>query len=267
MTNSTMPQQPVARDADGYYQYDPTQQVMQQDYAAYTAENHQVWQILYERQMRQLPGKATAAYLNGVSQVGFQPDRIPNFAEVNKVLEAATGWRIYVVPGLIPAKQFFDLLRTRNFCATTWLRKMEELDYLEEPDMFHDVFGHVPLLTNQPLGDFVVELSTLAIQYADDFPEALTAIQRLYWYTIEFGLIREADGLRIYGAGILSSSGETDFSLYSPEPLRLPYDPVKIMQTPFVIDVFQNQYFVIENFDQLTDSMEEVRNYLKTFQV
>ncbi len=253
----------IARDADGYFQYDPTAQVMHQDYSAYTAENHQVWQILYERQMRLLPGKATQAYLDGARQVRFQPDRIPNFAEVNEVLLAATGWQIYVVPGLIPAQQFFDLLRTRNFCATTWLRKMEELDYLEEPDMFHDVFGHIPLLTSQPLGDFVVELSELALEKVDH-PGALEAIQRLYWYTIEFGLIQEPEGLRIYGAGIISSSGETDFSLFSPEPLRLPYEPVRIMQTPFIKERFQDQYFIIDSFAQLTDSMGAVREYVES---
>lgn len=253
----------VARDAQGYYQYDPTKEKMNQDYSLYTDEDHQVWQILYERQIGQLQGKATQAYLDGIKQVGFQPDRIPNFEAVNAVLEAATGWRIYVVPGLIPAAQFFDLLRTRNFCATTWLRKMSELDYLEEPDMFHDVFGHVPLLTNQPLADFVVQLSELAYQYVEH-PVALEAIQRLYWYTIEFGLIQESEGLRIYGAGILSSSGETDFSLFSAEPQRLPYEPVRIMQMPFIKERYQDQYFVIDSFEQLIQSMPEIEAYVKT---
>jgi phenylalanine-4-hydroxylase len=252
----------IARDAQGYYRYDPTKEKMDQDYSLYTDEDHRVWQILYERQIEQLQGKATQAYLDGIRQVGFQSDRIPNFAAVNVVLEAATGWRIYVVPGLIPAAQFFDLLRTRNFCATTWLRKMSELDYLEEPDMFHDVFGHVPLLTNRPLADFVVELSALAFQYVEH-PAALEAIQRLYWYTIEFGLIQEPTGLRIYGAGILSSSGETDFSLFSAEPLRLPYEPTRVMQTPFIKERYQDQYFVINSFEQLVHSMPEIAAYVK----
>jgi phenylalanine-4-hydroxylase len=231
--------------------------LMRQEYDKYTADDFEVWQTLFERQMKALPGKATQEYLEGIKRVGFVADRIPNFDEVNEKLKAYTGWRIYVVPGLIPNKEFFELMRDGNFCATTWLRRKDQLDYLEEPDMFHDVFGHVPLLTNQPLCNFLVDLSKIALKYIDS-EIAIELIARLYWYTVEFGLIQEKEGLRIYGAGILSSSGETDYSLYSDIPQRVPFDVQGILDTPYIKDKYQMKYFVIDSYEQLYSSVPEI---------
>jgi len=246
----------LARDVNGYYAY-AREMTMRQEYESYTADDYKVWQILFERQMKNLPGKATQAYIDGIDIVKFEAERIPKFDEVNKILEPMTGWRVHVVPGLIPNKDFFELMRDRNFCATTWLRKMEELDYLEEPDMFHDVFGHVPLLSNQALCDFLVNLSNIALKHIDS-DSAIECVARLYWYTVEFGLIQEKEGLRIYGAGVLSSSGETDYSLYSDKPKRVPYNVQEIINTPYIKDRYQEKYFVIDSFEQLYNSVDEI---------
>lgn len=246
----------IGKDEKGYFKYTTSMQ-FRQEYEKYTEQDHQVWKILFERQIKGLPGKATSDYLKGIEIVKFASDHIPVFEEVNKILQSITGWRVHVVPGLIPNKEFFELMKNRNFCATTWLRKMEELDYLEEPDMFHDVFGHVPLLTKQPLCDFLVNLSTIALKYIDS-PEAIEAVARLYWYTVEFGLIQEEEGLRIYGAGILSSSGETEYSLFSDAPKRVPYNVQEIIDTPYIKDRYQEKYFVINSFEQLYNSMDEI---------
>ncbi|GAB4128867.1 MAG: hypothetical protein OHK0045_07160 [Raineya sp.] len=235
---------------------------MRQEYEKYTTEDFEVWRILFERQMKALPGKATQEYLEGIKRVGFVADRIPNFEEVNVQLQKYTGWRIYVVPGLLPNKEFFELMRDGNFCATTWLRKMNQLDYLEEPDMFHDVFGHVPLLTNKPLCKFLEDLSLIALEHIDS-EIAIELIARLYWYTVEFGLIREPAGLRIYGAGILSSSGETDYSLYSDIPERVPFNVSEILDTPYIKDRYQSKYFVIDSFEQLYASVPEIAKLVK----
>jgi phenylalanine-4-hydroxylase len=246
----------IERDENGYFKY-TRDLVMRQEYDKYTPQDHAVWKILYERQMKNLPGKATEAYLEGIGIVEFVADHIPKFDDVNVILRQRTGWQVHVVPGLIPNKEFFELMRDGNFCATTWLRKMEQLDYLEEPDMFHDVFGHVPLLTNQSLCDFLVNLSKVALKYLDS-PAAIEAVARLYWYTVEFGLIQEEAGLRIYGAGILSSSGETEYSLFSEQPQRIPYDVSQIIDTPYIKDRYQEQYFVIDSFEQLYNSVTEI---------
>lgn len=248
-------------DANGYY-LNAKSIALRQEYDKYKEEDHQVWQILYERQMPNLPDKATQAYLDGIQKIGFKSNEVPRFEDINKALQETTGWQIHVVPGLIPAREFFELLADRKFCATTWLRKMNELDYLEEPDMFHDVFGHIPLLTNQSLCDFVVRLSKTALKHFES-QAALDAIARLYWYTIEFGLIQEQNGLRIYGAGILSSRGETDYSLFDTHPQHFPYNPRVVMQTPFIKERYQDQYFVIESFEQLYNSMEEIDAFLE----
>ena len=240
----------------GYYKY-TLDMVMSQEYDKYTDEDQKVWNILFERQMKNLPGKATQEYLDGINRVNFQPNKIPVFDEVNALLKDFTGWKVHVVPGLIPNREFFELMRDGNFCATTWLRKMEELDYLEEPDMFHDVFGHVPLLTNKPLCNFLSDLSSIALKYLDE-PKAIEAVARIYWYTVEFGLIRETEGLRIYGAGILSSSGETEHSLYSEKPMRVPYDVNRMIDNPYIKDRFQEIYFVIDSFEQLYNSIEAI---------
>ncbi|TAF67101.1 MAG: phenylalanine 4-monooxygenase [Cytophagales bacterium] len=239
---------------------------LKQEYDKYTDKDVAVWKTLYERQIKNLPQKATAEYLRGIDTVQFVADKIPNFEEVNIILQKITGWRVHVVPGLIPNKEFFELMMNRNFCATTWLRRMEELDYLEEPDMFHDVFGHVPLLTNKELCNFLVDLSKIALKFIDS-PLAIECVARLYWYTIEFGLIREAGGMRIYGAGILSSSGETEYSLFSDVPKRIPYNVRQIVDTPYIKDRYQEQYFVIDSFEQLYSSIPEIEQVIAEYVV
>jgi phenylalanine-4-hydroxylase len=235
---------------------------MEQNYAAYTAEDFEVWRILFGRQIAELPGRATDEYLEGIRRIGFTAEKIPDFAEVNALLTGYTGWQLHVVAGLIGNKEFFELLQNRCFPSSTWLRRMEQLDYLEEPDMFHDVFGHVPLLTNQHLCDFLADLSRIALRFIDN-AYAIELISRLYWYTVEFGLIREKDGLRIYGAGILSSKGETHYSLHDPKPQRLPYDTRVIMHTPYIKERFQDQYFVIDSYEQLYDSTDAIEKVLE----
>jgi phenylalanine-4-hydroxylase len=246
----------ISLNEKGYYVYDTTLD-WKQAYHDYTEEDFNVWKLLYERQMQQLPHKATQAFLDGIEILHFSANEIPKFEQINLILKQQTGWQLHVVPGLLPNQSFFELMLKGKFCATTWFRKLEEIDYLEEPDMFHDVFGHVPLLTNQPLCDFLKQLSRIALKHIDN-EAVIEAVARLYWYTIEFGLIEEADGLRIYGAGILSSFAETDYSLLSDVPQRLPFHVETMMNTPYIKDRFQEQYFVIQSFEQLYESIEEI---------
>lgn len=240
---------------------------MTQDYSKYTPDEQDVWKLLFERQMAQLPGKACQAYMDGIVATGFPNVRIPNFdLDLNPRLAPITGWRVVAVPGLIDNRTFFELMADRQFPATTWLRRRDQLDYLPEPDMFHDTFGHVPVLSNQSFCDFLAALSRIALRFVDH-PEAIDMISRLYWYTVEFGLIQESDGLHIYGGGILSSPGETIYSLYSNVPRRLPYNVGVLLQTPYIIDHFQEQYFVINSFDQLFYSVPEIEETLEALLV
>jgi phenylalanine-4-hydroxylase len=234
---------------------------MTQEYEKYTAQDLLVWQLLFDQQMQQLPGLASPAYLEGIEKVGFTRDRIPHFAEVNARLAQATGWRVEVVKGLIPNKEFFELLKNRQFPASTWLRKLDQLAYLEEPDMFHDVFGHVPLLSNQDFCDFLAGLSQVALRFIDS-ELAIELISRLYWYTVEFGLIQDQNGLKIYGAGILSSQGESVYCL-GDQPQRVPFDVAQIVGTPYIKEKFQEKYFVVHSYRQLFDSLPELAQVIE----
>lgn len=235
---------------------------MKQEYEKYMAEDHKVWQILYERQMELLPGLACEEYLQACRTIGFEPERIPRVEKMNEILRDITGWSIYVVPGLIDNRRFFEHLKDKEFPATTWLRKMEELDYLEEPDMFHDIFGHVPLLANHNFTGFLEELARIALKNIDD-EWCVEMVARLYWYTVEFGLIKDdKQGLRIYGAGILSSSGESVYSVKSDVPERVPYNVRDIVLTPYIKDKFQEKYFVIDSFKQLYESVDEIERVI-----
>jgi len=236
--------------------------MLRQVYDNYTPEDFTVWRLLYERQMLQLPQLASQAYLEGVKAMQFSADKIPNFDDINALLSRTTGWEVTVVAGLIPQKEFFELLANKKFPATTWLRKLEELDYLEEPDMFHDVFGHLPLLTNHDFCNFLQEFSKISLKHIEN-PEAVKLLGRLYWFTVEFGLIEE-NGLKIYGAGILSSSGESVFCLGN-EPARYPFDAEKIMLTDYYIDHYQDKYFVINSYKQLFNSLGEVNRVLEKY--
>lgn len=235
--------------------------VMRQQYENYTAEDFEVWKILFERQIVNLPQAATSEFMDGLDRIHFTADRIPNFDHVNKLLKEITGWEVYAVPGIVDDALFFNLMADRKFPATTWLRKMKQLDYLEEPDMFHDVFGHMPLLTNQHFVDFLQSLSKLGLKYVGN-DWAIQLLSRIYWFTVEFGLIRENGEKRIYGAGILSSTGETKFSL-SDEPAHFEYDVERILRTSYWKDHFQDKYFIIDSYEQLYESMPEIERLLE----
>ncbi|CAG0907021.1 unnamed protein product [Cyprideis torosa] len=215
---------------------------MIQEYDKYKEEDHEVWSILYSRIMEILPLYASQAFLDGLKLVGFESDKIPNFDESNNKLSTLTGWKIYAVPGLIDNKPFFEHLSNKEFPATTWLRQKSQLDYLQEPDMFHDVFGHIPLLSNAPFVKYLEELARITLKYIDN-DWIIEIVSRLYWYTVEFGLIRENGNLKVYGAGILSSSGETQYSIDSHIPKRHDFNIQKIFDTPYIKDKYQEQYF------------------------
>ena len=233
---------------------------MRQIYENYNDEDFEVWKILFDRQMKQFPTHASKAYMEGLKLANFETGLIPDFKETNEILDDTTGWKLAVVPGIVPDYTFFELMANRRFPATTWLRKMRELDYLEEPDMFHDVFAHVPLLTNQHFVDFLEELSKIGLQYVgNDY--AIELLSRVYWFTVEFGLIQEEAGLRIYGAGILSSAGETKFSL-SNEPPKHVFSVEHMLDTAYRKDMFQTEYFVIESYEQLYNSIPEIKELL-----
>ena len=221
-----------------------------QDYASYTAADHDTYRRLYERQSAQLPGMACDAFIASLPSLGLK-DRIPRFEEINDRLYKATRWQVVAVPGLIPELAFFTLLANRKFPVTDWIRKPEEFDYIVEPDVFHDLFGHVPMLFDPVFADYVQRYGAGGIK-----AHGLAAgekLARLYWYTVEFGLIKQHDGLRAYGAGILSSVGELRHAVCSPAPRRLPLALERTMRSRYKIDSFQSTYFVIESFDQLFD--------------
>ena len=219
-----------------------------QDWASYTAADHDTYRRLYERQRALLPGLASQAFIDALPSLGAS-DRIPRFEEVNERLIKATGWELVGVPGLIPEVPFFTLLANRKFPVTDWIRKPEEFEYIVEPDIFHDLFGHVPLLFNPVFADYVQRYGQGGLKAQG--LGSCEMLSRLYWYTIEFGLIREAGQLRAYGAGILSSSGELAYSVQSPEPRRIPLQLERTMRTRYKIDTYQQTYFVIDSFEQL----------------
>jgi phenylalanine-4-hydroxylase len=222
-----------------------------QDWASYTPEDHQVWLTLYDRQAALLPGRACEPFLNGLEALDLRGRGVPDFDVINKRLGGLTGWTVVAVPGLVPDPVFFEHLANRRFPAGRFIRKPDQLDYLEEPDVFHDVFGHVPMLTDPVFADYMQaygEGGLRALHLGQ-----LHNLARLYWYTVEFGLIETPAGLRIYGAGIVSSRGESVFSLEDPSPNRLGFDLVRVMRTPYRIDDFQQVYFVLPSLQRLLD--------------
>ncbi len=231
---------------------------LEQNHTAYHEEDKLVWQILFERQMSQLKKYAIQEFLDCVALIGFNADEIPNFEKLNQGILKAHGWQIEVVKGIIPVEDFFTLLSHKKFPCSAWIRPMQSLDYLEEPDMFHDVFGHLPLLLHPKYDAFFKWIAKKAMDHLDDAP-LIAELQRLYWYTIEFGLCKEKGELKVYGAGLLSSIGETKFAL-SEKPKKIDYQIDKILQTPFHTDSYQDHYFVIENLDALTDSIRHAAN-------
>ena len=227
-----------------------------QDYSAYTHEDFEVWKILFDRQMKNLEGKVSDDYLESLYKIGFRPDQIPNFIEVNNFLQSKTGWSLHTVPCISPQQEFFKLLSDKKFTATCWIRKREELDYLEEPDMFHDVFAHAPLLSNPSYGSFFKGIGDLAMKHINN-REVIEKLGRLYWFTIEFGMIYTRGEVKVFGAGVISSQGETRHAL-SNSPEKIDFNIEKIFNTDFRTDVLQDRYFIVDSFDQLTHAMSAV---------
>ena len=220
-----------------------------QGWADYSPEEHAVWKTLFERQTRLLPGRACDEFVQGMQALPIGADQIPDFRQLSEVLMQATGWQVVAVPGLVPDEVFFDHLANRRFPAGNFIRRADELDYLEEPDVFHDVFGHVPMLMNPVIADFIQAYGQGGLR-AQRLGK-LAQLARVYWYTVEFGLVQQADGLRIYGAGIASSFAESVFAVDAPSPNRVAFDLERVMRTHYRIDDFQETYFVIRGLDEL----------------
>ena len=228
-----------------------------QRWTHYTAQDHAVWKTLFERQTALLPGLACAEFVEGMRQLPLSAEQIPDFAELNQTLGQSTGWQVVAVPGLVPDEVFFEHLANRRFPSGNFIRGAHQLDYLQEPDVFHDVFGHVPMLMHPVMADFI-QLYGQAGLRAQRIGK-LTELARVYWYTVEFGLVKEQvqgehgaeEALRIYGAGIASSFTESGFSVQSPSPHRIGFDLERVMRTRYRIDDFQECYFVLDSLDDL----------------
>jgi len=223
-----------------------------QGWDAYSPDDHAVWLALYDRQTALLPGRACEAYLHGLEALDLRGAGIPCFDRLNDRLADLTGWRVVAVPGLVPDEIFFDHLANRRFPAGRFIRRADQLDYLEEPDVFHDVFGHVPMLTDPTFADYMQAYGEGGLRASG--LGRLKNLARLYWYTVEFGLLEAPEGLRIYGAGILSSRTESVFALDDPSPNRLRFHLERVMQTPYRIDDFQQIYFVTRSLQELLDA-------------
>ncbi len=249
-----MPEQPSAPTEKpvqlrGDYAHCASDYTVIQNWEQYSAEDHDIWRTLYARQIRLVERYAAPEFVAGACALNAAPDRIPRIDDTNRILAQTTGWQIVAVPGLIPEVNFFEHLANRRFPVTVWIRRRDELDYLAEPDIFHDFFGHVPLLTNATFARFMQA-------YGEAGPKAIAAnglkmLARLYWYMVEFGLIATPEGLRAYGSGILSSKGETVYCVESPKPKRIKFNLERVMLTDYLIDDFQKTYFVIDSFEQL----------------
>jgi phenylalanine-4-hydroxylase len=224
-----------------------------QNWERFTPEEHRVWDILFARQQEMLAGRAVRAFEEGLDVLRLSKPGIPDLAELNERLFARTGWEVVSVPGLVPDDIFFEHLSRRRFPAGNFIRSASQLDYLEEPDVFHDVFGHVPLLAQPAVADFMQALGQLGLKALS--LGQVHRLSRLYCYTVEFGLAREDDRLKIYGAGIVSSFGESHFSLESPVPHRPDFDMRRVLRTSYKSDAFQQSYFVIDSFDDLLNQI------------
>lgn len=220
-----------------------------QDWASYTAPEHAMWDNLFARQSTQLPGRAVPEHIRGLDVLRMDQPGIPDFEQLSARLMALTGWQVVAVPGLVPDAVFFDHLANRRFVAGRFIRAADQIDYLQEPDVFHDLFGHAPLLADPLFADYLQAYGQGAARAQS--LGGLENLARLYWYTVEFGLIKTAEGLRVYGAGIVSSNAETLFALESPSPNRLGFNMCRVMQTEYRIDDYQQSYFVIDSFADL----------------
>lgn len=217
---------------------------------AWTDEENSNWAALMQRQLACIEGKACAEYMAGLDRLNLSRDRIPQLHEVNAVLKQSTGWECAEVPALISFDRFFELLANKKFPVATFIRTKEEFDYLQEPDIFHEIFGHCAMLTHPAFAEFTHTYGKLGLAASK---EDRVFLARLYWFTIEFGLLKQADGLRIYGGGILSSPGETQYAMHSDIPERKPFDVIDVLRTPYRIDIMQPIYFTLDSIDQLFD--------------
>jgi phenylalanine-4-hydroxylase len=222
--------------------------VVAQNWHDYTEAQHELWRRLYRRQAQLLPGRACDIFIDSLEKLNAA-DQIPRFDRTTEALQKATGWQLVAVPGLVPDLTFFEHLANRRFPVTVWLREPHEFDYIVEPDVFHDFFGHVPLLFNPIFADHLQEYGKGGLKALKT--EGLQYLARLYWYTVEFGLIESPQGLRVYGAGILSSGGEIEYCLTNPAPRRIPFAVERVMRTLYKIDSYQETYFVIRDFEHL----------------
>jgi len=222
-----------------------------QGWERYTAQEHATWKTLYERQTKLLLGRACDEFVAGMRALPIGPEQIPDFRRLSDALMQRTGWQVVAVPGLVPDEVFFEHLANRRFPSGNFIRKPHELDYLEEPDVFHDVFGHVPMLMNPVIADYIQAYGEGGLR-AQRLGK-LTQLARVYWYTVEFGLVQQADGLRIYGAGIASSATESVFALDDPSPNRIRFELERVMRTNYRIDDFQESYFVLGSLDELLE--------------
>lgn len=219
-------------------------------YVTYSAQENKIWRILFERQMKLIPGRACDEFIVGLKTLGINAESIPQLPDVSQKLQEQTGWQTEPVAALISAREFFELLAKKHFPVATFIRTEEELDYVKEPDIFHEIFGHCPMLTNPIYAEFVHDYACKVLSY----PESDWALlQRMFWYTVEFGLIKTAGGLRAYGGGILSSISETVYSVESDIPLRVLFEPVVAFRMPYRIDMLQPVYFVIDDYQVLYD--------------
>jgi len=225
---------------------------IEQEWESYTTEEHGRWRALFARQAALLQKRATPEFLAGLSKLGVAADGIPDFRRLNDVFDRTTGWRIVAVPGLVPDDVFFEHLANRRFVATCFIRSPEQMDYIAEPDVFHDIYGHVPMLVHPVFADYMQAYGQGGLKALR--LGSLPQLARLYWYTVEFGLISGAEGLRIYGSGIVSSKTESIYCLEDPRPSRIAFDLKRIMRTDYQIDRFQDTYFVIDNFEQLFEA-------------
>lgn len=227
----------------------------------YKKNDHEVWNTLFERQYENLQLKGSKQYVSSLEKMQdvLNAQSIPNFKQVNSWFKNSTQWQIEVVKGLIPVGEFFELLAQKKFCSSTWLRSITNLDYLEEPDMFHDVFGHIPLLCNEVFSEFVYKFGKIGHQHQHN-AKVLLQLQRLYWFTIEFGLIQE-DSTKVYGAGIISSFGETNKIFYDTCNI-IPFNMEVVLEKAFRTDAMQNDYFIIQSLEELYESLSIVEQKL-----
>jgi len=226
---------------------------LSQNYDSYTDDEHAIWHTLYKRQSALMPEHAAPEFMAGLRLLGVDSHRIPVLEEASERLQRLTGFEVIGVPGLIPEADFFAHLAERRFPVTVWMRRREELDYLVEPDLFHDFFGHLPMLAHTVFANFIQAYGKIGAHHQD--PAALKMLARLYWYTVEFGLVATSRGLRAYGAGILSSSGETIYATKGSGPARIAFDLHRVLRTNYLIDSYQKTYFVLDDIEQLFDSV------------